>query len=786
MPILNPALPRVPVAEDTQPSVRDVARVLRSHPWMLLCITACVTILAIGYAFLATPIYSADALVRIDPADANAFGLAQQEFSGPPRQPSSDAEMAIMQSRSVIKPVLEQYQFGIKVQPHGFPVLSRVSAWFAQTGKPLYPWFGLSSFAWGGEQLDISALSVPPEFEDKRLVFTALSDERYRLSDANGHVVLEGVVGTTAHADGFTILVTHMVARPSTRFDVTRYNEITAVQQFRHALKVSDDANDAGVVRITFDAASPIVAMGVANGIAQNYLTTAIAARRANDTTTLDFIQQELPRLRTELQNAEADLARFEATSGSMAPAAEAQSYLQGEIDFQRQIAFLEIQRTQLLARFTPDSPELHNVDQQLAQLNAYKNSFEGRFNSMPQSERQNADLTRRARVAEAVYTAMVSKSEELSVRRGGTTANAHVVDLAVAPSLPVRPNRPLVIAAGLFGGLLLAILYVYLRYQVFGGVTDPMYIERYLSVPLFATLNFSRNQVRLEYSGAADWNLSASDTVWEGERSGVDPGLRLGSSTRLELARPTALAALELPPSAHRLLTRSCPYDLSIESLRIVRTALRIEMSQTSSKVVALTGPTVATGKSFVAANLAVLLAEIGLRVLLIDADMRYGGLASTFRQSNANGLADVLRGDVPVQSVIRRVGIENLSLLACGAYPSNPSELLMRPSFKQLLNVLEQQFDLILVDTPPYLPVTDAAVVAHHAGLTMLVLRSGMQTRQEIDDTVRGLDRTGARLVGAIFNGMPPHVSGHRRYSEDRFPRYEYEAGAERARAA
>lgn len=790
MPNLNPPLPRVAVADDMQPNVRDVVRVLRGHPWPLLWITLGITLLAVIYAFLATPIYSADVLIRIDPLEPNAFGLAQEQWAGPPQQPSTDAEMAIMQSRAVIDPVLQHYQFSQKVRPHGFPILSRISAWFAKPGHPIKitPWLGLDSYAWGGEQIEIPTLTVPVQLEDKKMELIALGDGRYRLRDQDGHVLLDGMVGQLVQAGGVSIRVSKLVARPQTRFDVTGYNEMSAVKLFQRALKVSDDANDAGVVRITFDDSSPEVAMGVANGIAQNYLANSIESRQANDSRTLAFIQHELPRLRSELQQAEADLAHFESSSGSMAPATEAQSYLQGEIDFQRQIALLQIQRTQLLARFMPDSPEVHNVDQQLAQLNAYKNAFESHFSSMPESERENADLTRRARVAESVYTAMVSKAEELSVRRAGTAATAHVVDAAVSPALPVKPNRPLVIGGGLAVGLLLAVIYVYVRYQVFGGVTDPMFIERYFSVPVFATLNFSRNQAQLERSHTADWRLSEDDLTWRDNRQIVEPGLRLGGSTHLELAKPIGLAppSLNAPPGAHRLLTRSFPYDLSIESLRTVRTALRIEMTHMSSKVVALTGPTVATGKSFVTANLGVLLAEIGMRVLLIDADMRYGRLASFFRQNNATGLADVLRGDVPVHSAIRRVGIENLSLLTCGVYPSNPSELLMQGSFKQLLNAMEQQFDVILVDTPPFLPVTDATVVAYQAGLTLLVLRAGMQNRQEIEDTVRGLDRTGARLVGAIFNGMPPHLSGHRHYSDELIARYGYEMGTERARAA
>ena len=249
----------------------------------------------------------------------------------------------------------------------------------------------------------------------------------------------------------------------------------------------------------------------------------------------------------------------------------------------------------------------------------------------------------------------------------------------------------------------------------------------------------------------------------------------------RIALART---AASSLPASAHRLLARSFPQDPSIESMRIVRTALRLEMAHAANKVVTLTGPTPETGKSFIAANLATLLAEAGTRVLLIDADMRRGHLAEFFGQSNAGGLVEVLRGELPLRNAIRPVGIENLSLLSCGTYPSNPSELLARSGFAQMLATLELQYDMVIIDTPPFLPVTDAAIIANQAGITLLVLRSGMQTKQELEDTVRGLDRTGARLVGAVFNGVPAQSGVKPAYGY--VARHRPEPGANAAKAA
>ncbi len=822
---MSPAFPRVVTAGERQPSAGDIVRLMRAHIGQVLGIAACIAALAVAYAFLATPIYSSDVLVRVDPPEPNAFGVAPQgQILTQAVQPPTQAEIAIMQSRSVIEPVIQQYKFGVLAVPHAVPVLGALTKLFAKPGVPIWPslrldpglGIDLDSYAWGGEQIDVASLTVPAQLEDKKLDLKALDNGHYQLFDAAGRLLLSGTVGQPAQGNGVSMLVQGLVARPGTRFDVSGSNEVNTIHRFQGGLTVSDDGKDTGVVRITFSNRDPVVATGVANAIAQSYIAASIESHQGTDGKTLAFIQQELPRLRNDLQQAETDLTQFRTSSGSMEPVAEAQSYLQGGIDFQRQIALLQIQRTQLLQNFTPDSTQVHNVDQQLGQLNAYKQKFDARFSSMPASERENADLTRRAKVAEAIYTSMVNKAEELSVRRAGTTGNAHIVDQAVRPSLPIKPNRILVIGGGIGLGLLLAIAYVFVRYQVFGRVTDPMYIEQYLSVPLFGALGFSRAQAGLEMSAEplrstqpesrVEWNQSGNQSGIQsrsqsGSRSanpsgnpGGNPGgtdsasdevpMRPGWGARIGVAKTMNLTA-SLPPSAHRLLARSFPHDAAMESLRRVRTALRFEMVHAPNKIVAFTGPTAATGKSFIAANLAVLQAQTGARVLLIDADMRCGRLASFFRQFNAGGLADVLRGSLPVRSAIRSVGIANLSFMACGAYPANPSELLMTRTFSQLLSEFDAQFDMVIVDTPPFLPVTDAAIVTPQAGATLLVLGSDMQSKKQVEDTVKGLDRTGAHLVGAVFNAMPTR-QGAGPYGHDLNTRYVYEPRVDAASAA
>jgi tyrosine-protein kinase Etk/Wzc len=206
-----------------------------------------------------------------------------------------------------------------------------------------------------------------------------------------------------------------------------------------------------------------------------------------------------------------------------------------------------------------------------------------------------------------------------------------------------------------------------------------------------------------------------------------------------------------------NRVLAERFPNDNSVEALRAVRTSLARDLAHARNNILMVIGPTPSAGKSFVAANIATLQAEIGARVLLIDADMRRGHLASLFNQSNRGGLSEVLSDRMPLRNALRHTGIEGLSFLSCGSRPDNPAALLARPRFKEVLERLSAQFDLVIFDTPPFLAVTDASIIASEAGASLLVLRSGMQSEEEIEDTIKKMERAEGRIAGAVFNGIP-----------------------------
>jgi tyrosine-protein kinase Etk/Wzc len=744
-----------------QISAREVLNLLRDHMTEFAAIVAVTVGLAVAYAFLANPYYSGDVLLRLDAPEPNALGISSENQAyQPPAAPSPTEEIAVLQSRAVIEPVIERYKFNISITPRTFPILGAIASEFATPGKPARPWLGLDSFAWGGEQIKIASLEVPPALEDEPLELVMLDDKEYELRGPSGEHLLSGFVGEPASSSGISITVTQLLAHQGMIFKVIRWNSIDAFNRFLRDMKVIGKGKDTGVIEITYMHHSPAMAAEVANALAEQYIALAVANRQRDDTATLAFINNELPRLNSQLKKAEQALHDYRMSANSLQPTAEAQAYLQGGIDFDRQIATLQLQRTQLLDRYQPNSRWVQNVDTQLAELTRAKQEFDARFADMPTSERQSVDLARDARVAEAVYLGMQNKAEQLSVRRASTSGGVHIVDNALRPHRPVKPNRLLVVSAGTLLGLIAGTLIVFIRHHVMTGVTDPHFVEHGMSVPVVGKVLFSENQARLDAE-----IRTAMIRRTQGEAF-VTPQV---AAPRLS---DDASDVHLLGNGPARVLAARFPDDQSVEALRAVRTALNRGIAQAANNVVMFAGATPSAGKSFAAANLAVLQAEIGARVLLIDADMRRGRLAYFFGQRNRRGLSDVLMGAKDPFGVIRSVGIGGLSFISCGSYPRNPAELLMGRRFNEMLQHLRDAFDLVIVDTPPFLAVADAAIVANEAGAAVLVVRSGMQTEGEIAETVEQLQAASAHLLGAVFNAIPlrrsnrgyPYVMGYK----------------------
>jgi tyrosine-protein kinase Etk/Wzc len=190
----------------------------------------------------------------------------------------------------------------------------------------------------------------------------------------------------------------------------------------------------------------------------------------------------------------------------------------------------------------------------------------------------------------------------------------------------------------------------------------------------------------------------------------------------------------------------------------------------------VMLTGPAPGVGKSFISINLAVLMANTGKRILLIDGDLRRGYLHRYVGETRESGLTELIRSGGDRTSIIRKDKlVKGLDFIPTGQLPPNAAELLLHPNFEAVLKELSAEYDNVIIDTSPVLAVTDPAIIGRLAGVTLLVLRFGANPVREVELAVKQLRQCGSPLKGVVFNDFPLNTGGYA-YGKYKYA-YQYE---------
>ena len=326
----------------------------------------------------------------------------------------------------------------------------------------------------------------------------------------------------------------------------------------------------------------------------------------------------------------------------------------------------------------------------------------------------------RDVQVSQQIYLQMLNKSQELSIVKAGTVGNVRILDKSQDYFSPIAPKKSLIVASFTVVGFMLVVT-VILGFALFKRrIESPADIEA-IGLPVYASIPLSNDQVALDKK-----------------------------QTRMDEVHK-------------KLLSEVNPADLSIEALRSLRTSLHFAMMEAKNNILMISGPSPSVGKTFVTANIAAIIANAGHRVLVIDADMRKGRMGYQFSKSQKLGLSDYLSGQKTIAEVIKHPAIDNLDYISRGDIPPNPSELLMHPRFNALMEWAAEHYDMVLIDTPPLLAVTDAAIVGAHAGTTLLVGRFGENTVREVEITKQRFEQNGIEVKGFILNGVLHKASSY-----------------------
>lgn len=396
----------------------------------------------------------------------------------------------------------------------------------------------------------------------------------------------------------------------------------------------------------------------------------------------------------------------------------ETESLLERIVDLEKQLNELSFTEAEISRRFTTSHPTYQALLEKKQQLQNERDQLEERVDSLPETQQQVLRMSRDVKVNQEVYVQLLNKMQEMKIARASTVGNVRILDEAAVQPAPVEPKKPLIVVLATLLGGMLAVGLVLVRGLLRRGVESPEQIED-AGIPVYATVPLSDEQGKL-----------IKRVKHRNDKSGQD--------------------------ISSGILAERAPADTAIEAIRGLRTSLHFAMLEAGNNLLAITGPSPGIGKSFVSINLAAVCAQAGQRVLVVDADMRKGHVHHAFGGRSEGGLSELLSGKAALADVTRSGSIEGLDYISRGSAPPNPSELLMQERFSQFLADIREQYDLVVIDTPPILAVTDAAVIGKQCGTTLMVTRFQMNPVKELEIAKRRLETTGVPVKGAILNAM------------------------------
>lgn len=722
--------------EDEGLAVGEIVAVVMEHRWLVAGVTALALSLGIAWSVVAKPVYRADGLLQVEEKAGGMSALKElQPLLGDSTTVS--AELEILTSRMVLGRVIDKLKLGIEVKPKYFPLIGSAVARRYKDDVPNSPVLGLSSYAWGGEALQVDALDVPRDALDKPLILTAGENGKFELADPDNDTALTGVVGTRATANQFSIFVSRMSARPGTRFVLVRRSTESAVDKLRKNFNVKERGKKSGILEVSLLGPDGEKNAVVLDDILKTYVRQNVERRSAEAENTLKFLETQLPTLKRELDAAESAYNAYRQSRGSLDLSLETQSVLQSVVEVDNQIVALKQERDELRQSFTAEHPRVQAVDQRLERLRDRRKQFDADVAKLPDTQQKVLRLARDVEVSTTLYTDLVNTAQQLRVSKAGTVGDVRIIDPAAIASEPVGLKVPAILAISMMLGLIASMAIIWLKRSLRVVVEDPEVIESRIGLPVYATVPHSSDEVALF------------------SRSRKSKG-------------------------GGELLAVTNPEDDAIESLRGLRTTIHFALMDATHNSLLITGSSPGLGKSFISKNLGAVLAQAGSRVVIIDADLRRGHINKEFGLRREVGVSEYVAGTAKLEDIVKPTAVPNLWVVTTGQIPPNPSELLMHLRFEQLLEQLGAQFDTLIVDAPPILAVSDAAIIGRQVGATLMVARAGHHPIQELEQAVKRLNHAGVQVKGFVFNDLNTDRQRYRYGYKGYVYRYSYKGNS------
>ena len=622
------------------------------HRKLIISVTSLFTLVALIYAIFATPIYQADALIQVEQKQANAI-LSNLSQMLPDSQPQSAPEIALIRSRMILGKTVDDLNLQARVKQKYFPLLGRGFARLSGD-KP--------------GSLSISRLYIPENDNDTPEIILTVK-ERNSFSISVGDFIINGKVGELLDERGISLKVDEISAKPGTEFSIVYVSRLKAITDLQDDIAVADQGKDTGMLTLSLTGDNPVLIERILNSISENYLAQNIARQAAQDAKSLEFLSKQLPEVRSDLDQAEDKLNQYRRKSDSVDLSLEAKAVLDQIVNVDNQLNELTFRESEISQLYTKEHPTYKALMEKRKTLQDEKSKLNKRVSAMPETQQEILRLSRDVESGRAVYMQLLNRQQELNIAKSSAIGNVRIIDNAVTQPKPIKPKKILIVLIGIILGVMTSAGVVLLRVILRRGIETPEQLEElginvYASIPIAET--FSKSVVQKK-----GWSKKSAEEI-------------------------------------QGFLAVDNPADLSIEAIRGLRTSLHFAMMEARNNVLMISGASPNAGKTFVSSNLAAVISQTGKKVLFIDTDMRKGYTHKLFNENNTNGLSDILSGKVEINRALKKVVSGDFDFISRGMAPPNPAELLMHRRFGELLNWASENYDIVVLDTFNFLPIS------------------------------------------------------------------------------
>lgn len=553
--------------------------------------------------------------------------------------------------------------------------------------------------------VQVDLFQLPENLIDQPFTLTYLGDGNYSFN-VDGQV-LQGKVGAVLKQGEINLLISSFAAETGEEFSLVKYARYSTIEDLRNTLAIAEIGKGTGIISLAIKGPNQVENVKILNSVIQNYVDQNTERKKEVTNNTLVFLDGYLPTIKKKLDNYENQLNAFRKKNESIDLSLEAKAALDSALQVEEKLNELTFKEVEIQQLYTRNHPAYQSLLDKRQQLLREKEKISKNIQKLPNTQQEIVRLTRDVAAEQAIYTQLVAKQQELSVLNSGITADVRIIDSAESQPKPVAPKKSLIVVLATILGFIVGCAYVIAREFFNNKIKSTEDIDA-LGVNVYATIPFSTYEKKL---------------------------IEAGNKNPLAIENPA---------------------DTAVEAIRSLRTSVYFSVMNQGNNLVMVTSASPGVGKSFVTSNMAVVLANAGKKVLLIDTDLRKGRLHKAFGLSNKAGLSEYLSQQSLESPTIHTSVIENLDVICRGKNVTHSSELLMGERFKQLLDKVKNQYDIVVIDTAPILAITDSAIIGKYVGTSLLIAFYGVNTVKDVDLSLKRFKQNDIEITGVILNGI------------------------------